>query len=169
MRIARKVIRGKVRYYAQLVCEGKPYQKEKNKVINGKIGLDLGPSTIAAVYNTGARLDLFCHELDSIKEIRVIQHKLDRQRRANNPDNYNLNGTFKKGRNKWRNSRRYIKVRLKHGALHRKQKAYRRSLHGRLVNDILRHGNTIYLEKISYKGWQKLFGKSISYRAQVCL
>jgi hypothetical protein len=74
VRIARKVIRGKVRYYAQLVCKGKPYQKEKNKVINGKIGLDLGPSTIAAVYNTGARLDLFCHELDSIqKEIRVLQ------------------------------------------------------------------------------------------------
>lgn len=78
--IKRKIIRGKIRYYAQLVCDGKPYQKEGNQVIQGKIGLDLGPSTIAEVSNTGAKLDLFCRELDSIqKEIRVLQRKLDRQ------------------------------------------------------------------------------------------
>ena len=58
--IKRKIIRGKIRYYAQLVCDGKPYQKEGNQVIQGKIGLDLGPSTIAEVSNTGAKLDLFC-------------------------------------------------------------------------------------------------------------
>lgn len=166
VRIKRKVIRGKVRYYVQLICEGKPYQKEKNKVTNGKIGLDLGPSTIAVVYNTDARLDLFCHELDSIqKEIRVLQRKLDRQRRANNPDNYNSNGTVKKGKKKWINSRRYTKIRSQLANLHRCQAAYRRSLHGKLVNDILRHGNTIYLEKVSYRSWQKMFGKSINYRA----
>jgi hypothetical protein len=60
MTIKRKIIRGKIRYYAQLVCDGKPYQKEGNQVIQGKIGLDLGPSTIAEVSNTGAKLDLFC-------------------------------------------------------------------------------------------------------------
>jgi hypothetical protein len=166
VRIKRKIIRGKIRYYAQLVCDGKPYQKEGNQVIQGKIGLDLGPSTIAEVSNTGAKLDLFCRELDSIqKEIRVLQRKLDRQRRANNPDNYNPNGTVKKGRKKWVNSRRYLETRARFANLHHRQAAYRKSLHGKLVNDILRRGNTIYLEKISYKGWQKLFGKSISYRA----
>lgn len=166
VRIKRKVIRGKVRYYVQLICEGKPCQKDKNKVITGKVGLDLGPSTIAEVNNTGAKLDLFCRELDSTQqEIRVTQRKLDRQRRANNPDNYNPDGTVKKGRSKWHSSRRYLKTRSQLANLHRRQAAHRRSLHGKLVNDILRHGNTIYLEKVSYKGWQKLFGKSINYRA----
>lgn len=33
VRIVKKVIRGKARFYVQLVCEGIPYQKEKNKII----------------------------------------------------------------------------------------------------------------------------------------
>lgn len=166
VRIVRKIIRGKTRYYVQLICEGKPYRKEQNKDIAGKVGLDLGPSTIAEVSNTGAKLDLFCRELDSTqREIRIIQRKLDRQRRANNPDNYNPDGTVKKGKKKWRNSRRYLKTGSQFANLHRRQAAHRKSLHGKLVNDILRRGNTIYLEKVSYKGWQKLFGKSINYRA----
>jgi hypothetical protein len=167
VRLKRKIIRGKVRYYAQLVCEGKPYQKKRNQVIADKVGLDLGPSTIAEVSSAGAKLDLFCRELDnSQKKIRILQRKLDRQRRANNPDNYNPDGTIKKkGRKRWVNSQSYKKTNLQLADLHRSQAEHRRSLHGNMINDILRRGNTIYLEKVSYKGWQKLFGKSISYRA----
>lgn len=166
VRIVKKIIRGKVRFYVQLICEGKPYQKEKNKVIKGKIGLDTGPSIIAEISNTEAYLNLFCRELDNTqKEIRVLQRKMDRQRRANNPDNYNPDGTIKKGRKKWKNSKEYIKTKLKLFELFRRQSAHRKSLHGKMINDILRRGNEIYIEKISYKAWQKIFGKSVNYRA----
>jgi len=40
-----------------------------------------------------------------------------------------------------------------------------KSLHGELVNTILRTGDTIKLEKLSYKAFQKLFGKSVGKRA----
>lgn len=166
VRIIRKVIRGKTRFYVQLVCEGEPYIKEKNKVINGKIGLDIGPSTIAEVGNTEANLHLFCRELESIQpKIRKLQRKMDRQRRANNPDNYNPDGTIKKGPKDWVNSNRYLETRAKYSELNRRQAAHRKSLHGKLINDILRRGNEIYLEDVSYKAWQKIFGKSVSFRA----
>jgi hypothetical protein len=38
-------------------------------------------------------------------------------------------------------------------------------LHGRLVHEIVRVGNSIHIEKISYKGWQKRYGKSVGLRA----
>ena len=46
----------------------------------------------------------------------------------------------------------------------RKLAAHRKSLHGRLVNEIVRVGNHISIEKISDKGWQKQFGKSVGLR-----
>src|SRR2546421_9490753 len=43
--------------------------------------------------------------------------------------------------------------------------AHRKSLHGHLVNDLLRVGKTIRLEKTSFRGWQKVFGKSVARSA----
>jgi hypothetical protein len=34
-----------------------------------------------------------------------------------------------------------------------------------LVHEIIRTGSDIHIEKISYKGWQKKFGKSVGLRA----
>ncbi len=49
--------------------------------------------------------------------------------------------------------------------LERKLAAHRKSLHGRLAHEIVRQGNTIHLENVSYKAWQKQYGKSIGLRA----
>lgn len=166
VRIVKQIIRGKTRYYVQLILKGKPYQKKKNYVTAGETGLDLGPSSLAEVGDTEANLHLFCHELDDTqKQIRVLQRQMDRQRRANNPDNYNPNGTIKKGKHIWKNSARHLKTKARVAELHRRQAAHRKSLHGRLVNDMLRRGNEFYLEDVSHKAWQKRFGKSVNYRA----
>jgi hypothetical protein len=70
--------------------EGIPYQKPKHPVGSDTIGLDLGPSTLAIVPREGTpRLELLCAELaPDAKTIRRLQRQMDRQRRANNPDNY---------------------------------------------------------------------------------
>jgi transposase len=82
--------RDSYRYYTQLALEGVPYQKPKHAVGKATIGLDLGPSTIAIVSQQGtARLETFCAELaPNVKGKKRLQRKLDRQRRANNPQNY---------------------------------------------------------------------------------
>jgi len=89
----------------------------------------------------------------------------DRSRRATNPDNYNANGTVKKGKKRWNKSKSYLKTLNSKANLEPKLAAHRKSLHSRLINDIFRTGDVFKLEKISYKAFQKLFGKSVGKRA----
>lgn len=166
VRLVRRKIAGKNQFYAQLICQGLPYIKPKNKIGSGVVGIDIGPSTIARVSDTDAHLQEFASELEfERKKIRRLQRRMDRSRRATNPDNYNKNGTVKKGSKKWKSSKSYLKVRKSKANLERKLAAHRKSLHGKLVNDIIRLGDVIKLEKLSYKSFQKLFGKSIGKRA----
>jgi transposase len=158
------------RYYVQLALVGTPYQKLKNMPGHDVIGLDLGPSTIAIVPREGeAKLVPLCEELKpDARKKRRLERKLDRQRRANNPQNYDEKGRVKKHskqRLTWKNSKGYLATRRRLAHQERKLAAHRKSLHGRLVNEIIRTGNDIRIEKISYKGWQKQFGKSVGLRA----
>ncbi len=41
----------------------------------------------------------------------------------------------------------------------------RKPWHGQLANRILAMGDTLKLEQVSYKAWQKMFGRSIQFRA----
>jgi hypothetical protein len=158
------------RYFVQLTLEGTPYQKKKNKPGSDIIGLDLGPSTIAIVPRKGeARLLLLCEELKpDARKKRRLERKLDRERRANNPQHYDEKGRIKKqGKRRltWKNSKGYLATRRRLARQERKLAAHRKSLHGRLVNEIVRIGNHITIEKVSYKGWQKRYGKSVGLRA----
>jgi len=158
------------RYCVQLALEGKPYQKKKNKPGPDVIGLDLGPSTLAIVPREGeARLAPLCEELKpDARTKRRLERKLDRQRRANNPQNYDEQGRIKKRskqRLTWKNSKGYLTTRQRLAHQQGKLAAHRKSLHRRLVNEIVTVGNQIHIEKISYKGWQKRFGKSVGLRA----
>lgn len=165
-RIVRRKINSTNRFYIQLILEGTSYQKPEHKVGSEEIGLDVGPSTIAIVGDTKAELKQFCNELEpKQKEKRRFQRKMDRQRRANNPQNYNGNGTVKKGKKKWKRSNRYIETSREAAEVDRKLAAQRKSLHGRDINEIIAMGTRIKTEKIPYKSWQKNFGKSVQLRA----
>jgi hypothetical protein len=163
---ARGADREGYRYYVQLALEGTPHQKKKHTVGTEVVGLDVGSSTIAIVPQEGeAELLPFCEELQpNARAKRRLQRKLDRQRRANNPHNYDEKGRIKKhGKRRltWKNSKGYLATRRRLAAKERKLAAHRKSLHGRLVHQIMRRGNTIRTEKLSYKAWQKQYGKSV--------
>jgi putative transposase len=166
VRLVRRKLNGRNRFYVQLVCEGKPYQKPKNRIGEGDVGLDLGPSTIATVGEREAFLERFCDELlPRRKDIRRLQRQLDRQRRANNPDCYDQKGRAIKGKKPTRKSARQRKTETKLAELHRQQAAHRKSLHGQTVNRVLRMGNVFKLEKLSYLAFQRQYGRSIGMRA----
>jgi putative transposase len=166
VRIVRRKIKGRNRFYVQLICEGQAYQKPENKHGSGPVGLDIGPSTIAVVCETEVRLMAFANEVkDYQPEIRRLQRRLDRQRRANNPDNYNDDGTVKKGARRWKKSNRQVKTQTKIAEIKRKQAAARSSAHGCLVNEILSLGDQIKLEALSYRIFQCQYGKSVGRRA----
>jgi len=165
-RIIKRIFNGKERFFVQLALEGNPLIKEKNKPADNIVGLDIGPSTIAVVTDKQASLERFCDELKKKqKEIRRLQRKLDRQRRANNPQNYNPNGTIKKGKKTWHESTRYKKTRRKLAELQRKLAAHRKTLHGKLANRIVSLGKHIKTEKLSYRAFQKNFSRSVRDRA----
>jgi hypothetical protein len=159
------------RYYVQLVLEGRAFIKPRHEE-GGKdiIGLDIGPTTLAMVgRESKANLITFCEELalDARKK-RRLQRKMERQRRANNPDKYDAQGRVKKQgktRLRWRESKRYQATRRQYANYERKLAAHRKSLHGKLAHDIVKQGTTITIEKTSFQGWQKQYGKSIGLRA----
>ena len=168
-RLVRRKINDRNRFYVQLILEGTPYQNPNNTIGTEEIGLDVGPSTIAVVGDTRAELKQFCSELiPDQKKKRKLQRKLDRSRRATNPDNYNENGTVKKskkGSKNWIKSNRYKAISLELSETDRKLAAHRKSLHGRDINEILTIGTRIKTEDVPYKAWQKMYGKSIGIRA----
>jgi Putative transposase DNA-binding domain len=159
------------RYYVQLALEGHAFVKPKHEVSKSEtIGLDVGPSTLAIVPREGkADLITFCEELrPNARTKRQLQRKMERQRRANNPENYDEQGRVKKHsktRLRWKESKRYQATRRQHANTERRLAAHRKSLHGRLAHAIVAVGNTIHIEKTSFKGWQKQYGRSIGLRA----
>ena len=158
------------RYVVQLALAGTAYHKPKHQVGGEIIGADLGPSTLALVPRQGqASLVLFCEELaPDEKEIRRLQRKMDRQRRAANPQHYDERGRVRKGGKKglrWKSSQSYQKTRWRKATKERKLAAHRKSLHRKKAHEIVAVGKTIITEKISYKSWQKQYGKSVGLRA----
>lgn len=180
-RVLKKFIRGKTRYFIQGVFEGLPFdnvmRKAKYQELVGKksednvVGLDFGPSHVYMVDSDGeAKTFRLSDDVErKTSQIKTLQRKLDRQRRASNPDNYNKDGTIKKGPKKWVKTKSYLRNQRKKADIEGKKTASRKSSHGRLSNEILAHSNKIKTENVSYKSWQKMFGKSIGQHAPSAL
>jgi putative transposase len=63
------------------------------------VGLDIGPSNIAAVRHTDAICEQFCPSVVQLwKELRRIERAMDRAKWANNPQCFDDKGRFEKGR-----------------------------------------------------------------------
>jgi hypothetical protein len=179
VRLLWRILNGKRRWYCQLVNEGLPYQKERNYVNTGLIGLDLNVSNIAFVADNHAGLLPFADKVPTFsKEIAKLQRQMQRSQRANNPDNFEPDfdarkgrktvvkkGKPKKGKRQWRKSANYRKAAQKKRELERRKAAYAKTQNRCVVNEILRHGNHIKTENVSVKGWQKRYGKAISAKS----
>ena len=164
-RILRREVRGKALWYTQLVMEGCAPTKGRTAG-EGMVGLDIGPSTIASFSLEQAKLEPFCPTIiQPWDELRRIERAMDRSRRASNPDNFNQDGTVKKGPKTWTRSRRYILLARKRKELERRLSAERKRSQGELANRILDQGSIVKTEKLSYKAFQKCFGRNVKVRA----
>ena len=107
----------------------------------------------------------FCDGLDeNEKSLCKCQRIMERSRRLTNPNNYNKDGTVIKNIIKWNESNRYKKLKAKYKEEKRRSKATRKKLHGEYANKILSMGNIIKIENVSYKSFQKNYGKSVGFR-----
>ena len=160
-RILRRTLNGVRRWYVQIVLEGHAPVRMIPAPVSEVVGIDPGPSQIAYFHEHYADIVKAAPHVDlREKEIRRLQRKIDRSRRANNPDNYGDNGCVKKGPQKWHISRRMKKLTAALAEHHRCLAATRKRDHGELVNRLLQIGGTIKIEKNSFKSYQRNFGKS---------
>ena len=117
-RIVRKYVRNKYKFYIQIVFKGvaptkinKETGEIKHDIGYGDVGLDIGTSTIAIASNTDVKIYELADKVQNIEnKKRLIQRKMDRSKRAMNPDNFNSDGTIKKQGNKkvvWNKSNHY--------------------------------------------------------------
>lgn len=153
--IMRQQIRGKNKYYVQFSFAGTPYNKGR-KMGTGIVGIDPGPSKIAIVSDSEIRITTLAPSVTKDeKAVCRLQRKLDRSRRATNPDNYNDDGTIKRGiKLKFEKSNSYKRTQAKLADMQRKLAAKRKIDHNILANEIITMGNEFRVEKNSFKSMQ---------------
>ena len=185
-----RVLKRGTNYYLQLILEGFPPVKlDKNgefrhKVGSSKVGIDIGPQTAGITSDETVRLLELAPEIKTpYREIRQLQRKMDRSRRATNPNKYKANGTFNRSnREPWVKSKHYQLDQLKLQRIQGKLKSIRKQSHNRLANEIISLGTEVNVETMSFKGLQtrakkttknekgkihrkKRFGKSLANKA----
>ena len=88
------------------------------------------------------------------KRIVEIQKKMERSRKETNPNNYNSDGTIKKG-SKFKKTKNYKHLNKIFKTLHRKRKCYIKQNQERLANKIIKESNTIFYEEMDFKALGK--------------
>lgn len=145
--IVRRCVRGRNKYYLQLTIKGEKPQKGRTLGC-GNVGIDIGPSTIAVSSLQGVYFDKLADKSDDVEhQIYLINRKLDRSRRANNPQNYNADGTIK------RDAKRYSSLKSIRRELFRKQAAIRKLQHLEMANALLSQGDTFIVEDNPIDAW----------------
>ncbi|MBO4674411.1 MAG: hypothetical protein J5616_08700 [Bacteroidaceae bacterium] len=182
--VVRRLVRGQYKYYLQMSIEGEKPQKGRT-LGKGNVGIDIGPTTVAVSGVNIASIDKLASKCDNIqKEITRLARKIDRSRRANNPENFNEDGTIKRGvRLVWNDSKRYKELRKEMAELLRRQAAIRKQQHIDRANALLKEGDTFIVENNQISGWtrkaketkvnektgkiqkKKRFGKSVANHA----
>ena len=195
-RIVKKPGKSKPHWYVQLMVEGLPAVKTDPKTGEvrhphgiGAVGIDIGPQTIAYSSETEVSLAELADGVENIeRKKRLIQRKLDRSRRATNPDNYNADGTIKRGvKLNWVKSKAYLRSQQELAFLQHRQAGIRKRQHIELANHLLSLGDRFFVEKMEWPALtrraketeisektgrykrKKRFGKSVGNKAPAML
>lgn len=159
-RVFKRYIRGKKRYFLQIVFEGIP---ETNfQIGEGEVGLDIGTSTVAVSSDNEVKLLKLSKTEQEARKIRILQRSLDRKRRMANPDNFDEYGKLKKKRKEWKFSKNYFKELNKLKEIYRKKKVKDNQHKNILVKFILSQGDAVKTEKTSVNFWKSKSKKTVT-------
>lgn len=182
-RVVRRWMKTRYKYYLQLTLVGEPAAKH-HSIGEGRVGIDIGTQSIAIVSAKQAHLWELADRVNANHDRMLrLQRKMDSSRRSMNPENYNKDGTIRRGiRLRWTQSKRYRKLAGQVRELQRKNADIRKYQHICLANYILTLGSEIYVEDMDYRAMQrrarkteknrngrfkrkKRFGKSLANKA----
>lgn len=169
VRIINKEVRGALKWYVQITIDKTPATKrdkdgnEKNPINDGKVGIYIDTSHV--VYTTDGEnfTDVSLEDADTDiyydAKIKKLQQYLESSRRATNPENFNEDGTIKKGvyaegkrhRLRWTFSNGYIKAKAEKKDLERVQAENRKLRRIEIANEILSHGNHVMVNDYPFQ------------------
>lgn len=157
-RIIRKPFKNGYRYFVQIVFRGVPPIKP-NRIPGtkkGNVAFDIGPTTIAAIGEDDGLLEPLCPQTvkECNKEIIKLSRQLEKIRRLANPQNYNEDGTIKKGHHEWRKTKNYYKVLFQLKNMYRLKTLYLREYQAVLEKRIMALGDNFATETINFTSWQ---------------
>lgn len=165
VRLIRRKEKQRYRYYVQLCLEGKPAIKYtdagdlKHPVVDGRVGVYVDTRSVTVTSSSGTkRYSLSESNIDYAERAEELQRYMDNSRRATNPDNYNSDGTVKKGivvdgrrrPLRWNYSKRYLRAKEELAELRRLDRVRRQLHHQMLANEILSLGNDIRVNDYSF-------------------
>lgn len=155
VRILTREIRGRKRYFIQLCQKGIPPKKRETSNVENRVGIDIGTSTIAVVSDKKVFIKELADLKTPYKKLRRLERAMDRSKKSTNPQNYNSNGTVKKGSKHWNFSNRYLKIKSKRKELFRKLSVIRKQTHEKMANEILSLGLDVRVETMRFQSLQK--------------
>lgn len=168
----RRPVGVKNRFYLQLVLEGlapiKTCILTRLAELGTIAGIDIGPSNIGWCSETDAGFFRFCADVDSPQRlVKNLQRKLDRQNRANNPDNFDEKCRVKSGvkLTKWIKSKNQLETQVKLRDMQTHTAEKRVNAHGRDINILLGKARSFRRDNVSVRSLQKNYGRSVGARA----
>jgi putative transposase len=118
------------------------------------VGVDVGLSRLATL-STGERVENLRPLQASLRKLRRLQRRLDRQRRVMNPGNYRPDGTAKPGRREWVKSRRMLSTETQVRRLHERVANQRRERAHQLTTMLVREFGVVAAEALSVEGMKR--------------
>lgn len=144
-------------YYVKLyMTENAP-----KKITHGKstMGIDEGPSTIAAVSESSVFLEELSPKCkDYNKQIVSLQRKIDKSMRMTNPDRFNEDGTAKKKTKDlppWKFSKTCQRNKARVRELYRRKAEYTKCQHETLLNSMIKDSSIFINEPMDFKALAK--------------
>jgi putative transposase len=115
------------------------------------VSADLGLRKLAML-STGDEVENPRALSGALRRFRRLQQQLDRQRRANNPDNYDERGRVRPGRREWSRSRRMARTQERIARLHERVANLRREAAHQLTTYLTRGYGVIGVESLNVAG-----------------
>lgn len=158
MRITRKLVKGNYKYYVQFTVVGAPaisYKadgNEKHSVGNSKMGIYIDTTSLTiALADKIIVKDISFGNKEMAEKIADLQRYMETSRRISNAENYNEDGTIKKGiwkdgqrcRLSWTFSNGYKKAKSQLANMERVQAEQRKLRNNILANEIIALGTDI--------------------------
>lgn len=158
--VANKVVYRNHKFYVQILFQNVPYLKERQPGV-GSVGIFIKISNIyLATEKETYLLTLPEHREKTEYRIKDLQQRLERSRRATNPENYFPDGTIKKGRLNWTFSKKYQWLRKQLRDVYEKENGYLKQEYYKLTNEIIKMGNAFAVGKLDYAAMKQKENKS---------